>query len=165
MKVWQKIFAAIFLFCLLEAGSAEAANQEVIRLGVMRFSSKADDVTNQQAALITDVFTRYLANSKSIALLERERLDMIGKEHKLNMSGLVDMNLALEVGRLAGCQYILLGAVTNLTQESSKTRLFGHDFWSHEAKATIDLRVVDVTTGEIVLSLSESGVAEQGGAN
>ncbi|MDR1377216.1 MAG: CsgG/HfaB family protein [Synergistaceae bacterium] len=165
MKVWQRIFTVVLFFCLLAGGSAEAAEQEAIRLGVMSFTSKAEGVSNQQAALITDVFTRFLANSKSIALLERERLDMIGKEHKLNMSGLVDIGMAIEVGKLAGCQYVLLGAVTNLTEESSKTRLFGYDFWSHEAKATIDLRVVDVNTSEIVLSLSESGMAEQGGSD
>ncbi|MDR1978154.1 MAG: hypothetical protein LBQ42_05420 [Synergistaceae bacterium] len=163
MKQRERIFKA-FLFCALLAsfaGIAEAADK--IRLGVLEFESKAAGVSNQQAQIITDIFTRTLTSSKSIAVYERLQLQKIGEEQHLNMSGLVDPSTAVEIGRLAGLQYILLGAVTELSEKASggAIPLFGIGgaigIGTHEAKATIDMRVIDVTTSEIVLSLSESG--------
>jgi curli biogenesis system outer membrane secretion channel CsgG len=157
--------AAAALLFFLSAGAVWAADSDVIRLGVMKFSSKASGVSDSQAEIITDIFTRVLANSKTIAVLEREQLSVIGKEHKLNMSGLVDMSLAIEVGRLAGCQYMLLGSVTELSEKVSGGFIpiggIGIGGGSHDAKATIDMRIVDVATSEIVLSLSESGTSSE----
>ena len=154
---FRKIIFAALLFCLLPVVVAEAADSELVRLGVMSFTSKADGVSNRQAEIITDIFTRTLSNSKSIVLLERERLDMIGKEHGLNMSGLVDMGMAVEVGRLAGLQYMLLGSVTGLDEKVSGGAFLYVATGSRVAEATIDMRVVDVTTGEIILSLVQKG--------
>jgi curli biogenesis system outer membrane secretion channel CsgG len=163
MKAWKKktIFAAALLFCLLPIVAAEAANEDIVRLGVMQFTSKADGISDRQAEIITDIFTRVLTNSKTISVMERERLDMIGREQHLNMSGLVDMGMAVEVGRIAGLQYMLLGSVTELSEIVSGGFIplggIGLATGSHQARATIDMRVVDVTTSEIVLSLSETG--------
>ena len=161
MTMRKALLAAL---CLLTAWGAlpASAADEMVRLGVMKFASKAEKVSALQAEVITDVFTRLLSNSRSIVVLERERLDMIGREHKLNMSGLVDMGLAVEVGRLAGCQYMLLGSVTQLEKAASVGG--GLDIFMQAkqmAQATIDARVVDVRTSEIVLSLSEPGTSSQ----
>ena len=161
MTMRKALLAAL---CLLTAWGAlpAMAADEMVRLGVMKFASKAEKVSALQAEVITDVFTRLLSNSRSIVVLERERLGMIGREHKLNMSGLVDMGLAVEVGRLAGCQYMLLGSVTQLEKAASVGG--GLDIFMQAkqmAQATIDARVVDVRTSEIVLSLSETGTSSQ----
>ncbi|MDR1873866.1 MAG: hypothetical protein LBQ90_02470, partial [Synergistaceae bacterium] len=164
-KIMKVSFVAALLYCFVAVGTAGAA--DYVTLGVVRFTSKTPGVSDQQAEIITDVFTRVLANSKSIAVIERERLDVIGKEHKLNLSGLVDTSLAVKVGRLAGCQYMLLGSVTELNQTVSGVRvpLGGRSsaLGTNEATATIDMRIVNVTTSELVLALSESGKSSQSG--
>ena len=144
---------------------AEASDK--IRLGVLEFQSKADGVTDRQAQIITDIFTRTLTTSKTISLFERVALQQIGEEQKLGMSGLVDESTAVEIGRIAGLQYILLGAVTELSQKASGGAGYlpvggfigsiGVGSGKHEARATLDVRVIDVTTSEIRLALSESG--------
>ncbi|MDR2180688.1 MAG: hypothetical protein LBP21_10300 [Synergistaceae bacterium] len=165
-RTGKVIFAAV-LCCFLALGAAEAADPEIVRLGVMRFTSKADGVSDRQAEIITDIFTRVLTNSKTIAVLEREQLDIIGSEHRLNMSGLVDMGLAIEVGRLAGCQYMILGSVTELQEAVSGGAIplpwlrGAIGTGSKVARAVIDMRVVDVTTTEVVFSLSESGTSSE----
>ena len=156
MKLRGVIFA--LLLCLLIAGVGEAAS-DIVRLGVMRFTSKADGVSDRQAEIITDIFTRTMSNSRSIALIERERLDMIGREHSLNMSGLVDMGMAVEVGRLAGVQYMLMGSVTGLNEAVSGGGFGGFVQGNRVAEATIDVRIVDVTTSEIILSLVQKGTS------
>lgn len=159
MSFMSKLLAAV---CLLAAwGAWPAAADEIVRMGIMRFTSKTPNVSPIQAEIITDVFTRFLGNSQSIVVLERERLDMIGREHKLNMSGLVDLGLAVEVGRLAGCQYVLLGSVTQLGKAASATSWGSMRSAEEMAQATVDARIVDVRTSEVVLSLAQIGNSSQ----
>jgi curli biogenesis system outer membrane secretion channel CsgG/TolA-binding protein len=159
-------FIAVF-FILTIWGTAALAADDVVRVGVMEFVSKADGVTDQQADAVRDLFTRYLTNAKTIAVIERERLLSIGQEVKIGSSGLVDPSMAVEIGRQAGCQYMLFGSVTELSEKASAGAIpiFGNvggiAVGAHEAKATIDMRVVDVTTGETVLSLSEEGTSKE----
>lgn len=162
----MKRFISCFVFLLLFAvfaGPAFCAQSDRIRIGVLGFESKAAGVSQRQAEIITDIFTRQLANSKTIAVYEREQLAKVGAEIKLSMSGLVDMNTAIEVGKIAGVRYILLGSVTELSQKASGGFIpimgIGVGGTSHEARATIDVRVIDTTTSEIRLALSETGLS------
>ena len=152
-------FVLIFIF----STAAESAQSDRIRIGILGFESKAPGVSQRQAEIITDIFTRELASSKSVAVYEREQLAKVGAEIKLGMSGLVDMDTAVEVGRIAGLQYILIGSVTELSQKASGGFIpimgIGVGGTTHEARATIDIRVIDTTTSEIRLALSETGLS------
>lgn len=156
----RKIFwmAVCLVLCLMvHLGTAEA--EDVIRIGIMRFQNRAADLTNDQAASITDIFTRMLASSRSIAIIERDQLAAIGREHKLNMSGLVDTGTAVEIGRIAGCQYMLLGAVTQFSKNVTDQKFVFIQETKYDASVTVDMRVVDVATSEVVLTLAETGSA------
>ena len=162
----RKLCGIIAIFFVLTAFGAPALAADVIRVGVMEFVSKAVGVSPQEADAIRDIFTRYLANSKTIAVIERERLlSSVGAEIKIGASGLVDPGMAVEIGRLAGCQYMLFGSVTELSEKASGGVIplggIGVGTGSHQATAVIDVRVVDVTTSETVLSLSESGTSSE----
>ena len=146
-------FALVFLF--INAAFAD----EVIRIGIMRFYNKAAGLTQQQAESITDIFTRMLANSHSIAIVERERLDAIGREQRFGMSGLVDSDTAAKIGRIAGCQYMLLGSITQFNKQSQETKVAFIRENRYDVSVTVDMRVVNVETTEVVLSLSETGNA------
>ncbi|MCL1875454.1 MAG: CsgG/HfaB family protein [Synergistaceae bacterium] len=162
----MKRFISCFVFLLLLimcATPAMSAQSDRIRIGVLGFESKAHGVSQRQAEIITDIFTRQLANSKTIAVYEREQLAKVGSEIKLSMSGLVDMNTAIEVGRIVGVRYILLGSVTELSQKASGGFIpimgIGIGGTTSEARATIDVRIIDTETSEIRLALSETGLS------
>jgi curli biogenesis system outer membrane secretion channel CsgG/TolA-binding protein len=157
-----KLCGVLALFFVFTVFGTPAPAADVIRVGVMEFVSKASGVSNQEADAIRDVFTRYLANSKTVAVIERERLlSSVGSEIKISVSGLIDADTAVQIGRLAGCQYMLFGSVTELSEKASAgvipLGVVGISVGNREAIAVIDMRVVDVSTGETVLSLSESG--------
>ena len=158
-----------FALCLLIVIFACEAAFASIRLGVMQFVTKADGVTEYQASAAGDVFVRILANNTSnISILERERLDEIGAEIRLGMSGLVSAHTAVQVGKIAGCQYMLMGSVTNLKSKSSNITLpftIGIGVRESAATATLDVRIVDVETSEIVGALSDSGTGKQSGTS
>ncbi len=160
----KRIIAVLVAIIIIASfGGLAVADEPKIRIGVIGFDSKADGVSQEQANIIMDLFTRTLASSKSIAVYERERLAKIGEEIKLSMSGLVDMNTAVEVGRIAGVQYILMGSVTELSERVSGGAVplifipVAVGSGGHEARATIDIRIIDTTTSETRLALSESG--------
>lgn len=161
MKTFGKIATFLFLFSFLVTG---ASASEKIRVGVLAFESKAPSVSQQQAEMITDVFTRELAHSSRIEIYERLQMEAIGREVKLGMSGLVDVSTAVEVGKIAGLQYILLGAVTELSQKASGGVFAGIGSVSHEARATIDMRVVEIETSRIVYAVNAQGTSKNSGS-
>lgn len=159
----------VLLILVMYAVPAESDQSDKVRIGMVGFESKAPGVSQQQASIISDLFTRSLAGSPSITILEREQIKKLGEELKFNMSGLVDMSTAVEIGRIQGLQYMIFGAVTELSEKASAgaipipiPRIGGAVVGggNREAKATIDIRVVRVETSEIVLAISESGSAK-----
>ena len=157
---------AVMIFPAMSA-ALDSGGLERVRLGIMRFDSKTYDVPDRMAASITDIFGRFLFKSKGIMLVERERLDDVMKELKLGMSGLVDEDTAAEIGRLAGCDYMLMGSITNLARASSGVAVplfvvpVSVGTANQKVKATLDVRLVKVETGEIVFAETADGTASK----
>lgn len=154
------------LILVLTAISSSFADDRV-RLGIMRFDSKTYDVPDRMASAITDIFGRVLFKSRGIMLVERERLDEVMKELKLGMSGLIDEETAAEIGRLAGCEYMLMGSITNLARGGSGVAVplfvipVSVGSRNQKVKATLDVRLVKVETGEIVFAETADGTASK----
>jgi curli biogenesis system outer membrane secretion channel CsgG len=144
----------------LVVADAEAASGERIRLGIVGFTSKAEGVTQAQAGVIADLFTRTLASSRKFSIMEREQIERIGEELRFNMSGLVDPSDAVEIGRIRGLQYMLLGSVTELNQGASVSGFSIFIEAKQSARATLDVRVIDVETAEVLYTFVETGTAE-----
>ena len=159
-----------------------------IRIGIVKFENKADNILDKEVGAITDLCTRFLSNSDKIAVIEKDKLETIAREHRLNLSGMVDVATAAQIGKLATCQYILMGSVTDIveynTEESNytdptgfsgKTRdvilglgllqsLIGGgltDKKEHNVSVTIDARLINTTTSKIEFALQETGFAKQ----
>jgi hypothetical protein len=58
--------------------------------------------TSNSAKALLDLAQVELSNDKSMALLDRQSIDRVLAEQKLNLSGLVDANMAVQVGKLLG---------------------------------------------------------------
>lgn len=174
LRKFVSVFAVLLVFVsscafaldlndLAAAALGEGEQAEPVRLGIMKFTSKTYDVPDAMAANISDFFARTLFRAEGIQLLERERLDDAGRELNLGMSGLVDPASAARIGKIAGCQYILLGSITNLARGSSMTIIPGISVFGGAAtqkqkvKADLDVRVVDVETAAIVFAGSAEG--------
>ncbi len=160
----RKIILLLFIAALLSSSfSAEAQDKNMLRLGMIKFTTKAKGVTEEQAAAIGDIFARTLANSKSLMIVERERIEEIANEHHLTKAGRFEDDDVIELGKLITCKYMLLGAVTNLEKKTSTT-----DFWllsetHQDVSATIDIRIVDVETSKVIMTFSESGSSSRKG--
>lgn len=157
----RKSVLCLCLVFLLALGAVASAQPQA-RLGIMPFLSRSREIGAAQAAQIADVMSRILHVSPSIFVIERERLRVIAMEQGLDI-GSVDQDLAMRIGQIAGCEYILLGSATQLTQRylSSRKTSFLSDDESEmqESTATLEARLIDVTTGRVALSFSQSGSA------
>lgn len=159
----RKFLCVLVLLLCVFAVQAEAAVNSPIRIGMLKFLSRTKDVSEDQAAAVGDVLARMITNSKTVSILEREQLGLIASEHQMSLSGAVTDDTALNIGRIAGCQYMMFGAVTRYEQSVSTTDLWLWGTRKFFALATIDVRIVNVETTEVMLSLSETGTTSQKG--
>lgn len=102
---------------------------------------------------MADILITSLSKNKQYELVERNRLDKIMEEQKLVLSGLVDEKSAIEVGKLSGAEYVVVGNITSATNKV--TDKFAYKLINLEVG--VDVRVVNATDGKIILSESATG--------
>ena len=153
----KRVFLAVVVLSVIAVPSFAG---DSVRIGIMNFENRANGLSNAHVKAITDVFTRMLANSPSVSVIEQDRLDAIARQQRMSMSGMIDPRMLVEVGRIAGCQYVLVGAATKFNKTSKTTGVKGiFAEIKTEANITLDARLIDTKTGEVVLSASETGSA------
>ncbi len=116
----------------------------------------------KEAAVFVDHFTAALAKTGKFAVLEREKLDKLLREHAMDDSGLTDPSKSKDAGKLLGAQYLCQGSLTMLggtvvekpvpNSEEFLTR-------TTEAILTVDMRIVECETSKVVLSASSKEIA------
>lgn len=152
----------IFLLCVFAVVgviSGTAHSEEIVRVAIARFESATSEATDQDAAAVTDIFTDTMIHTRSIAVIERTRLEEVMREQRMSMSGIVDASTAAKVGRLLGCKYIILGSVTQLKETNTKIRNKNNTTTKVTAEATLYARVIDTDTGEVTYSDSYTAQA------
>ena len=106
---------------------------------------------------LADMITTALFKTGRFELVEREKLQSILDEQNLGKTGLIDdASKAAEVGKLAGAEAVVFGALSSATQQT-------HDKFAYDVIRTevrIDARAVDTTTGRVTFSESATGAAE-----
>ena len=113
---------------LLVSGVLLSPAAAVIRIGVDRFRSGAPGVSPDVADALTEMFITELSNSGSFQVYERTALEKVAREQRLSMSGLVSESTLVKVGRLAGVEWIITGAVTQFDEKQTGGVLPIHGF-------------------------------------
>jgi curli biogenesis system outer membrane secretion channel CsgG len=154
-----KTGVAAVVLCLLAAGTAAGARP---RLSVRAFENKAGG--NVPASAITEMMTTELYNSGLFSLMEREKLDYVADEIRLGQSGLMDASTAPEPGRIKGAQYTMTGAITQYFYNASAgivpiPGVGGAGAASNTAYVTLDIRIIDTSTGEVIYAAADQGAS------
>lgn len=120
-----------------------------------------------------DALSNELSATGNFKVVERQKLDAVLSEQELAELGLTRKGTGAKRGELTGAQYVVLGRVSSYEEGVSKktggTRgnfcLFGvcagggEQKSESEAYVSIDLRVVNTTTGEVAFSRTVEGRA------
>jgi curli biogenesis system outer membrane secretion channel CsgG len=110
-----------------------------------------------------------LVNDGSFRVIERKKLDTVLAEQDFAQSDRADPSAAklAKVGKVLGVKYIIAGSITKFANESrgGAVRVKGIGIGGKKAKSEVALtaRVIDATTGEILISAKGLGESNKGG--
>lgn len=104
---------------------------------------------------VSDIFASSLTALDKFEVVERYQLEHILNEHRLNLFGLVDPETAKEIGKLTGIDALFIGSFFDHSGFFFvATSDFAHG--GTQYSATINIRLVDIETGEIIWSMTRS---------
>lgn len=162
-----------FLAASLLAGAASVApaptaaqEAAAVRIAVMDLQNHSgwDHWGGELGATAADELATGLVRTGAFSVIERERLQTVLDEQSLGQSGAVDPSTAARIGEILGVQAIVTGSVTRFSMQT-RSGGFGPLSASYSvADATLDLRVVDTNTAEIVAVAEGTGTKRFGGA-
>jgi len=121
------------LFCLLLAGAANAQKIAVMDL------SPLGPVPTQDITVLSERFRSQLVQTQKFEVMERNELEALDQELALQLSDGFDEKAVAEAGRKQGAEFVVLGYIGKL-----------------QATYTIDVRMINCTTGRIYNSYSET---------
>ena len=129
-KAIMLLILASILVAPIFAGEGEVPLKSI---AVLEFEAKG--VSTLEASTLTDRFRSELVQTKVFLQIERSKIEQIFNEQKLQISGTVNEDKLVEIGELLGAELLVIGSIGKL----------GSTY-------TIDLRLVDVQSGEIIAS-------------
>jgi curli biogenesis system outer membrane secretion channel CsgG len=134
------------------------------RIAVVDFEDRSGWGHNIGTGL-ADMLVTELVKSGKFMVIERQELSKILEEQGLGMSGAVTPQSAAQVGKLLGVELMVMGSVSEFGEKKSGLgggigKLgFGGKLTKREARAAVDVRLVNTNTAEIVLA--ETAVGEE----
>ncbi len=160
----MKRFLTIVVFFLLVVFCFQAMSQDLSalkkRIAVISFEDRSGYGHNIGRG-VADMLVTSLVESDKFIVIERAELDEILKEQGLGQTGLVTTQSAAKVGQLLGLQRMITGSITEFGSKQSKVGGgiggFNLGVSTTTARVVVDLRIINVNTGEIVMAKSAEG--------
>lgn len=141
MRKPPNVLATALAVCGLVAFAPSlSAQDDVPTVAVLDFSSfmmGEGGASIQLGKAISAMLVTEFSNREGIRIIERQRLNELIREQDIAFSGRVEE--AIEVGKMLGMQYVLLGQVTSIVDN-----------------LRMDIRAVDVETSEIITVMKKS---------
>lgn len=144
----MKVMVVMGLIAVMMASTAWCK----ARVAVMDFDNKTQYGGWRLGRGASDMLTTELVKTKKFRMMERDKLASLLKEQDLGVSGRIDPSTAARIGKVIGVQYIVTGAVTEYGQSSRGGGGWRFSMSKKGYHATVDVRIVSATTGEIVFA-------------
>lgn len=131
------------------------ANKPVVGVGEIT-STVGGNPTSFQTMLETAI-----SQTNKFELMERSRMDDVLGEQALSAGGLTQGDG--QIGGLSGIDYLVYGSITKLGTKSDAVAFGGIAAGGQKAEMSVDIRVVDRSTGSIRISKTVQKQASAGG--
>jgi curli biogenesis system outer membrane secretion channel CsgG len=148
-----------YICIALLATSAFVNAQVKKRVAVAEFQDRSGHKGAGQG--VADMLITALVKTGQFSVIERKELDHVLAEQRLGQSGAVTPQTAPQVGKLLGVDLLVLGSITELGTKDRDVAggapLFGARINAKTARAAVDIRLVNTTTGEVIAAETEEG--------
>ncbi len=129
------------------------------KVAVIDFVNKTKYATGRLGNSASDIMVTELGKTDKFILIEREQLAKILKEQKLSMTGAIDAATAIQAGKLLGVDAMVTGSVSQFGVKSVTSEAIFSQSKKQVAEAVVDVRLIDVETGQILYTDSGKGIA------
>ena len=158
----------IFLMFSIGVGIVEAKKPVI---GVVEFSNTSGAYwwRGGMGWELSGMVTSELSSGQKFDVVERNKLESVLTEQNLGASGRVQKGTAAKIGKITGAQYLVMGTVTAYEESVKGTgggiRLGPVSLGGKKESAyiSIDLRVVDSTTGKVAFNRAIEANSSGGG--
>ena len=167
------IFTAISAIIVLFSHAAFAAKQ-TIAVGDIEYRAKDSRSNKRHRAYgqgvredtraFIDMMTTALGKTRKFRVIERDRLGEIFKEQGLSLRGFASGGYQGKKFNMQGVDFILMGAITEFGQSASALQVKGFATEAKTARMAVDVRVLNVATGEVELAETVKGSSSASGA-
>jgi len=155
----------VALFVILVAAAPRAEAQGKLRIAVINFQNNSSWTWwgDQLGGAAAEEIVTQLVKTGKFSVIERAQLEAILAEQRIGQSGLVNPATAAKVGQLLGAQLIMTGSITQFSIERTQVGYRGIGGAYSKAESRLDVRVIDTTTGEVLLAADGAGSKHMGG--
>ena len=134
---------ALILALSLLAPSVASAAKPTVAILYFDYTGKDDQMGMLRKGL-AQMLISDLSGNASFEIVERDRLQEILEELKLNQTNQIDKGSANKIGKLLGARYMVLGGYFDLM-----------------GSLRVDARVVEVETGKVIKSVGSTSKPEE----
>jgi curli biogenesis system outer membrane secretion channel CsgG len=132
-----------------------------LRVGVVDFANKTSYGAARLGSSASDILTTELFKTGAFIVVERAQLKQVLGEQALGQTGAVNPETAAQAGRVLGLNALVTGSVSQFGVSTG-----GADYGIYKqkvqtAKCTVDVRVVDASTGQLYFADSGKGEFER----
>ena len=122
------------------ANSEPSARNLTRKIAVLYFENHSSQLYDRFVHGMSDMLMTSLGQAENLTVIERVQIDKAMENFRLELSGPIDAEAAVEVGKWLGADTIVLGSFSQ----------FGRAY-------RIDARLIDAETGEVVVAQSVTG--------
>ena len=128
------------------------------KVAVLEFVNKSRYGRGKIGPAATDILITELVKSGLFIVIERDRLNKILEEQKLEHTAAFDPATAARTGRMLGVNAVIIGAITQFGVKQEGVEGFGYKKKVQTAECTVDIRVVETETGRVLYADSGHGI-------
>ncbi|PCI36513.1 MAG: hypothetical protein COB53_09310 [Elusimicrobia bacterium] len=129
------------------------------RIGVVDFVNKTA-YGSRLGSAASDILVTELVKTGRFVVVERDKLNKILGEQKLQASGAIDARTAVKVGKILGLDAIVTGSISEFGVKKEGSEYVIVQSKRQVAEAVVDIRIVDAETGQIIYADSGTGIAK-----
>jgi curli biogenesis system outer membrane secretion channel CsgG len=168
----RKVLSVCAAVALCLAVASPAAAQAKIRVALWDFENNSaqswwfwDKLGPAARNQIDTAFDSNATLREKFTVVERQALELVMKEQGLSSAGALDPQTAAKVGKILGVKYIITGGIDKfaINKTGGAIGRLGVGGQLVQADATINLRFIDTTTAERIVSVSADAEVKKGG--